>query len=55
MAKGLLKYFKIYICLNKLGSFFYDGDKITFNTPSELELAKDKIINFYTSKEDLIV
>ncbi len=50
-GKGIVKVFQDLICINKLGSFFYDGDKITFNTPSELELAKNKIINFYTSKE----
>ena len=48
---GVVTIFHNLIKEKKLGSYFYDGEKITFNTPSELELAKKKIINFYTSKE----
>ena len=50
-GQGIVATFHNFIKQNKLGSYFYDGEKITFNTPSELELAKKKIINFYTSKE----
>ncbi len=50
-GQGIVRAFHHFIKQKKLGSYFYDGEKITFNTPSELELAKKKIINFYTSKE----
>ena len=53
-AKGLLWVFNDLIKNEKLGSYFYDGKNITFNTPFELEVAKEDIINFYTIKEDLI-
>ena len=52
-AKGLLWVFKDLIKNEELGSYFYDGKNITFNTPFELEVAKEDIINFYTTKEEL--
>ena len=51
-AKGLLNVFSDLIKKKKLGSYFFDGKNITFNTPYELEVAKQDIINFYTSKEE---
>ena len=52
-AQGLLWVFNDLIKNEELGSYFYDGKNITFNTPFELEVAKEDIINFYTTKEDL--
>ena len=51
-AKGLLSMFSDLISKEELGSYFYNGKNITFNTPYELEVAKQDIINFYTSKEE---
>ena len=51
-AKGLLWVFNDLIKNEELGSYFYDGKNITFNTPLELEVAKEDIINFYTTKEE---
>jgi len=50
-SNGILKVFHDLIQKEKLGSYYYDGENITFNTPSELEIAKDEIINFFTLKE----
>jgi hypothetical protein len=33
----------------KLGVYYHDGLQVTFNTEDELTLAKERIINFYTS------
>lgn len=51
-AQGILKVFYDLIKKEALGSYFYDGKNITFNTPYELEVAKEDLINFYTSREE---
>jgi NDP-sugar pyrophosphorylase family protein len=45
---GLVTFFKNLIAIGKLGMYFHSGFEITFNTPNELKLAGDKLINFYT-------
>ena len=51
-AKGLIYVFHDLIKNEELGSYYYKGENITFNTPHELEVAKEELINFYTVKEE---
>ena len=39
------------ILQNKLGSYYFDGLDVTFNTEDELVVAEEKIIDFFTIKE----
>ena len=48
---GIIKLYEKLIKNGKLGSYPFSGLDVTFNTPSELEKAKEKIVNFYTLKE----
>lgn len=48
---GLITFYKILAAMGKLGVFYYTGPQITFNTEDELEIARGKILSFYTTKE----
>ncbi len=48
---GIIKLYEKLIKNDKLGSYPFNGLDVTFNTPSELQKAKEKIVNFYTLKE----
>jgi NDP-sugar pyrophosphorylase family protein len=50
-GQGLVTFFKILIALNKLGVYYHPGIQVTFNTPEELDEARDKMIRFYTNSE----
>tara|TARA_B100000315_G_scaffold166826_1_gene155379 strand:- start:252 stop:380 length:129 start_codon:yes stop_codon:yes gene_type:complete len=39
------------ILQNKLGSYYFDGLDVTFNTEAELAAVEEKIIKFFTIKE----
>jgi glucose-1-phosphate cytidylyltransferase len=50
-GQGLVIFFKILAAMNKLGVYYNSGLQVTFNTPEELEEAKDTIIRFYSNRE----
>lgn len=51
-GKGLVAFYKELIARETLGAYYYDGFQVTFNTESELNHAKEKVLKFYTSRED---
>tara|TARA_B100001971_G_C18030806_1_gene452447 strand:- start:40 stop:759 length:720 start_codon:yes stop_codon:yes gene_type:complete len=51
-GKGLVEFYNMLMLDKKLGVYYYDGLQTTFNTKNELEIAKEKIINFYTSRQN---
>jgi NDP-sugar pyrophosphorylase family protein len=52
-GEGLVTFYKILVAMEKLGLFHYSGMQITFNTEKELKLAREKFIDFYTTREDI--
>ena len=50
-GQGLVIFYKILAAMNKLGVYYNSGLQVTFNTPEELEEAKDTIIRFYSNRE----
>lgn len=51
-GKGLVKFYKHLMNKGRLGIFCYSGPQITFNTEDELRIARQKIVSFYTSREE---
>jgi glucose-1-phosphate cytidylyltransferase len=52
-GKGIVTFFKILMSLGKLGALYYPGFQITFNTEDEVRIAREKMISFYTNKEQI--
>lgn len=52
-GEGLVTCFRILLAMERLGVYRYPGLHLTFNTEDELKSAKDKLVEFYTSREDL--
>ena len=50
-GQGLVIFYKILAAMNKLGVNYTSGLQATFNTPEELDEAKDTIIRFYSNRE----
>ena len=50
-GQGLVIFYKILAAMNKLGVNYTSGLQVTFNTPEELDEAKDTIIRFYSNRE----
>ena len=50
-GNGLISLYNMLILQNKLGSYYFDGLDVTFNTEAELAAAEEKIIDFFTIKE----
>ena len=48
-GEGLIEFYNMIMLAKKLGVYYHDGLQVTFNTEDELTLAKERIINFYTS------
>ena len=48
-GEGLIEFYNMIMLGKKLGVYYHDGLQVTFNTEDELTLAKERIINFYTS------
>lgn len=51
-GEGLVAFYKALMEARKLGVFYHKGLQITFNTEDELKLAKEKILSFYTAREE---
>lgn len=50
-GEGLVTFFRVLVAMGKLGVYCHAGLEITFNTPEELDLAKQKLGRFYTHRE----
>jgi NDP-sugar pyrophosphorylase family protein len=50
-GEGLVCFYKTLIAMKMLGVYDYTGLQITFNTPGELEFAKETLLQFYTNTE----
>ena len=48
-GEGIIEFYNMIMLAKKLGVYYHDGLQVTFNTEDELTLAKERIINFYTS------
>jgi glucose-1-phosphate cytidylyltransferase len=51
-GQGLVIFYKILAAMNKLGIYYNSGLQVTFNTPEELDRAKDTMIKFYSNREE---
>jgi len=51
-GEGIVTFFKILMGMDLLGCYFHSGLQTTFNTPGELEIAEQDIINFFTTIEE---
>ena len=51
-GKGLVAFYNLLLSNNKLGAYYFSGLQVTFNTPDELKLAENRMIGFYTAKEE---
>jgi hypothetical protein len=50
-GQGIVTFYKILMALGKLGVFYHSGFQMTFNTEDEINIAQEKMIHFYTSRE----
>ena len=50
-GNGLISLYNMLLMQNKLGSYYFDGLDVTFNTEAELVVAEERIIEFFTIKE----
>lgn len=50
-GEGIVTFYKILLAMGKLGVFYHPGFQITFNTEDELKIAQEKIVSFYTTRE----
>ena len=48
---GIVTFYRILSAMNELGVYFHSDLHVTFNTPEELEIAKQEIANFFTVKD----
>lgn len=51
-GEGLVTGFKILLAMGKLGAHYSTGLQVTFNTQEELDQAEEKLLNFYTAREE---
>lgn len=49
---GLTTFFKILAAMGKLGAYYHNGVKITFNTQEDIKLAEEQLVQFYTLSEN---
>jgi len=52
-GQGIVTFFKILMSMGKLGVSYHAGFQITFNTEDEIKVAEEKMVSFYTSREQL--
>lgn len=52
-GEGLVTCFRILMAMERLGVYYYPGLQITFNTENKLRIAENKLVEFYTSREEL--
>ena len=50
-GSGLVQYYKILIAMEKLGAWPHPGLQVSFNTESELKLARESLSVYYTLPE----
>lgn len=51
-GEGLVMFYKTLMAMKKVGVYYYSGLQVTFNTESELKVARHKIARFYTAIEE---